>query len=48
MFNDFNKKVRKALKEHVFSRGIYIPSANTRSPVLVQLADLLDLKKCPK
>jgi hypothetical protein len=47
-FNDFNKKIRKALKEHVVSRGIYIPNANTRPPVLIQLADLLDLKKCPK
>jgi hypothetical protein len=47
-FNDFDKKVRKALKEHVISRGIYIPNANTRSSVPVQLADLLDLEKCPK
>jgi hypothetical protein len=47
-FNDLNKKVRKALKEHVVSRGIYIPNANTRSLVPVQLADLLGLKKCPK
>jgi hypothetical protein len=47
-FNDFDKKVRKALKEHVVSRGIYIPNANTRFSVPVQLADLLDLKKCPK
>jgi hypothetical protein len=40
--------VRKALKEHVVSRDIYVSNANTRSPVPVQLADLLDLKKCPK
>jgi hypothetical protein len=47
-FNDLDKKVRKALKEYVVSRGIYILNANTRSLVPVQLADLLDLKKCPK
>jgi hypothetical protein len=47
-FNDLDKKVRKALKEYVVSRGIYIPNANTRSPVLVQLADFFGLKKCPK
>jgi hypothetical protein len=41
-------KIRKALKEYVVSRGIYIPNANTRSPIPVQLADLFDLKKCPK
>jgi hypothetical protein len=47
-FNDFNKKVQKALKKHVVSRGIYISNANTRPPIPVQLADLLDLEKCPK
>jgi orotate phosphoribosyltransferase len=47
-FNNFNKKVRKALKEHVVSRGIYILNANTRSPVFVQLADFFNLKKCLK
>jgi hypothetical protein len=47
-FNDLDKKVRRALKEHVVSRGIYIPNANTRFSVPVQLADLLDLEKCPK
>jgi hypothetical protein len=48
MFNDFNKKVRKVLKEYVVSRGIYISNANIRFPVFVQLADLLGLEKCPE